>query len=43
MVDGEYRGSAVHTILIYPYEKKAKWSLLSLVREAHIVHVCLVR
>lgn len=40
MVDWEYRSSAVHTILISPYQKKAKQSLLFSVRNLHIVHVC---
>lgn len=43
IVDWEYRGSAVHTILISPYQKKAKQSLPVLVRDLHIVQVCFLR
>ena len=43
MVDWEYRGSAVHTILIPSYQKRARQSLFFLARDLHIVHVCFSR
>lgn len=41
MVDWEYRGSLVHTILIRSYQKTAERCLLDLCRGLHITHVLL--